>query len=218
MEFIEFIQKFFIFLVPGILGLIIFNYYNPHKQRHYYIEFLYIILCSFFSLLTVDIVFGLIKLLFPCFIFKSLDIIRYISTMDGTMPTSNMIFSIIIAVTYALIGTKLNYHNTLFKIANKFKITYRTNNTTVWEQALAIKSYLVVRDYVTKNTYFGQVIEFSDNSEIRELLLNNVNVYDEESNFLYHAEEVFLSRLHNEFSIETYNYKNNQMEADQIAK
>jgi hypothetical protein len=214
MEFIEFIQKFFVFLLPGILGLIVFNYFNPCKQKHYYIEFLYIILYSFFSFLIVDSIFALIKRCIPSVPFYPINIVTHIGTLNGEMPLVNMIAAIIVVMIIALTGTKINYRNTLFKMANKLKITYRTNNTTVWENALHDKTYVVIRDYITKNTYYGQLLEFSDASDLRELRLGSVSAFNEESELLYEVNEVFISRGHNEFSIETYNYEENPIKKE----
>ena len=75
----------------------------------------------------------------------------------------------------------------------------------MWEHVFDRNDIVVVRDKVTTNTYYGRVVAFSDNSEIRELILEDVYVYDQEGDRLYHTESVYLSRNHNEFTVETYN-------------
>ena len=65
--------------------------------------------------------------------------------------------------------------------------------------------WIVVRDYVTGNTYYGKVIKYSDGTETRELLLKEVSVWSK-ADGEYKMEEVYLSRLPSEFSIEIDNY------------
>lgn len=82
------------------------------------------------------------------------------------------------------------------------KLTRRIDNQTVWEHVFDDNDVIVLRDSVTGNTYYGKVYSFSDNSENREIYFENVSVFDENSDFLYHAEKLYLSRVHNEFTIE----------------
>ena len=66
-------------------------------------------------------------------------------------------------------------------------------------------SVVTLRDLITGNTYYGSVASYSDNSSNREIYFDNVYVYDKYSEFLYHAEGLYLSRAHNEFTIEIPN-------------
>ena len=204
MEFIQFIQKFLIFLLPGIIGMFLYKTINIHKEQHYYFEFLKIIVLSFFSFLITDLLFGLIKIIFPCFIGESINIIKNIGSLQSEIPALNVGSSIIFAVILSCILTKAHYKNWIFKIANKLSLTRRVDNETVWEHVFDDKAVIVFRDYITKNTYYGAVQSFSDNSENRELYLKDVYVYNEYAEFLYHAEFLYLSRKHNEFCIELH--------------
>lgn len=205
MEILTFIQKFFILLLPGTIGILLYNKINIHKEQHYYFEFLKIIIYSFFSFVIVDVVFWTIKSLFPCFVWSPINILNHISSNNIHIPEENTISAIIVAVIIACIITKVNYNNWLFKLANKLNLTHRLDNQPVWEHIFDDSDVVVLRDYITKNTYYGKVIAYSDNSDIREICFNDVYVYDEKSEFLYHATELYLSRAYNEFSIEVQN-------------
>lgn len=202
MDIFEFVQKFFLFLLPGILGSYLYGSLNVQKEQHYYFEFLKMIMVSFVSYLATDVLFWGIKKLFPCFIYAPIDIVHKIGSSEAVIPTANVLGAIILALILACIFTKARYENWLFKLANKLKLTRRIDNQTVWEHVFDDSDVVVLRDRITKNTYYGKVISYSDNSENREIYFENVRVFDELSNLLYHAEKLYLSRAHNEFTVE----------------
>lgn len=202
MDIFEFVQKFFLLLLPGILGSYLYASLNVQKEQHYYFEFLKIVMFSFVSYLVTDVLFWGVKALFPCFICAPIDIINKIGSAEVTIPTANVLVSIGFALILACVLTKARYENWLFRLANKLKLTRRIDNQTVWEHVFDDSNIVVLRDGITKNTYYGKVISYSDNSENREIYFGNVYVFDEHSNRLYHAEKLYLSRAHNEFTVE----------------
>lgn len=205
MNIFEFIQKFFLFLLPGILGSYLYAALNVQKEQHYYFDFLKIVMISFVSYLATDVCFVVIKKLCPCFIFDSIDIIHHIGAVESQIATANVLVSVILALVLACILTKAQYNNWLFKFANTLRLTRRIDNQTVWEHVFDDSDVIVLRDRITKNTYYGKVISFSDNSENREIYFGDVYVFDKYSNPLYHVEKLYLSRAHNEFTIEIHN-------------
>ena len=202
MSIFEFVQKFFLFLLPGILGSYLYRSLNVQTEEHYYFEFLKMIMLSFVSYLATDMIFGGIKKLFPCFIYSPIDIIHKIGSSETVIPSPNVLGASALALILSCVLTKARYENWLFKLANKLKLTRRIDNQPVWEHIFDDSDIVVLRDYVTKNTYYGKVVSFSDNSENREIYFENVSVFNEESDFLYRAENLYLSREHNEFTVE----------------
>jgi hypothetical protein len=208
MELLLFIQKFFIFMIPGAIGVLLFYYLNPHKDKHYYIEFLVMLMYSFFSFVLTSVLLKLIDRFFNAN-FGSLDIVNFIISNNMHQLTAwHVLLAIVFSICIALLGTRLFDGNNIFRIANKIRVTGRTSNKAVWETFMRTSSYIVLRDNLENKVYYGQVIEYSDDSQIRELQLHDVAVFNEESELLYKAEDVFISRNHNEFTIETYDYKN----------
>ena len=202
MDLFEFIQKFFLILLPGILGSYLYSSLNVHKEQHYYFEFLKMIMISFVSYVTTDVLFCGIKKLFPCFIYAPIDIVHQIGSSASVIPTANVFVSVFFAIVFACLLTKARYENWLFQLANKLKLTRRIDNQPIWEHVFDDSDVVVLRDYVTGNTYYGKVYSYSDNSENREIYFENVSVFDENSEFLYKAEKLYLSRVHNQFTIE----------------
>lgn len=206
MEIIEFLQKFFVFLLPGIIGMYLYGMLNIQKEEHYYFGFLKIIMLSFVAYISTDVLFFISKKIFPNLLCNPIDILHYLGASDRVIPTRNAIVSIVFAGIFACIMTKAQCGNWIFRIANKLNITQRTDNKTVWESIFNDSDIIVFRDEITKNVYYGKVVVFSDNSDNREIYLESVKVFDKESNFLYEAEKIYLSRAHDEFVIEIYNY------------
>lgn len=202
MDLLIFVQKFFILLLPGVLGLLLYNALSIHKEQHYSFEFLKLLCFSFIAYLLTDVLFGVIKWAFPCFRFDAIDIIQQISSEEAALPSANVIMSIIWAIIVACILTKASYENWLFKMANKLKLTCRVDDRTVWEHIFDMGETIVLRDQVTGNIYYGTVDTFSDNSDNREICFGKVYVFDKFGKPLYDAESLYLSRAHNEFTIE----------------
>lgn len=206
MTLIEFIQKFFLFLLPGACGTLLFDALIIRKGANYYIELLRLVFLSFVSFFIVDCIFGIIRKFIPCFIYAPIDIVHQIGANEVSFPTANVIVAILFSLIIACILVKARSENWVFKFANRFKLSRRIDNQPVWERAFDDNNIVVLRDQITNNTYYGVVSSFSDNSEIREMILSNVDVYNELSEFLYHTEHLYISRAHNEFTIETYDY------------
>lgn len=219
MELIEFIQKLFLILLPGIIGVLVINELTIHKEQHYYLELIRVFTYSFFSFLIPDILIRIINCMLricKCSIrFETVDIVKHIASENFTIKTHNEIFAICCAILLSVLITKVKNDNLIFHIAHKLNITRRIDNQSVWDSVFDIDSIVVIRDFVTTNTYYGRVEKYSDNCENREILLKEVRVFDQEGTFLYECESLYLSRQHNEFSIEIYNYEDKSQESEE---
>lgn len=202
MTILDFVQKYLIFLLPGIIGALLYNKINIHKDQHYYLEFIKMILYSFVSFLFSD----LTAYLMPCKLsflkFSPINIIQYISSDKSELPTVNIVVAIIWALIISCLLTKANYNNWIFRLANKLKLTRRTDNEPVWDHFFDNGSIVNLRDLVTGNIYYGSVSSFSDNCDNREIYFDDVYVYNSQAEFLYHSTGLYLSRAHNEFVLE----------------
>ena len=212
MEIVEFIQKFILLLLPGIIGVFLFDAINIRVQKHYYFEFLRILCFSIAAFCVSDGILWTIKKLFPCFILAPVNIIAQINAFAIEIPVSNEFIAIVTAIVLSGMLTKAHSTDLLFKIAYRLNLSRRVDNAPVWENAFNESSIVVIRDQVTKNTYYGRVDRISDNSDIRELLLHDVRVYNDESELLYHTKSVYMSRCQNEFTIEVFDYDDNSQE------
>ncbi len=206
MELANFITKFFLLLIPGTIGILLFYYLNPVKERHYYIEFMKISIFSFlsFSLTSWSIWFS-----------KSspipFDPVQLFTNNAANIGSNELMLSIVFAVILSLVASKINSGNYLFKLLNKIKIINKTSNNQVWDIALRELSVISVRDLKYKLVYYGCLVDYSDNSDIRELYLSNVDVYSD-SSLLYKAEKLYISRNHDEIIVEVSDYSTREEE------
>jgi hypothetical protein len=102
--------------------------------------------------------------------------------------------------------------NVLFRVSNRFKITNRTDNEDIWDELFDEQPWIIFRDYITKHTYWGRVRKVSDKKQEREIVLEEVTVYDENGEELYKMKQVYFCRNSSEFSIEIDNYKKGEVE------
>ena len=103
MDILTFIQKYFVFLLPGIIGILLYHKLNIHKEQHYYLEFVKVITYSIFSFVFADAVFWIIKKLFPCFIYSPINIIHYLTSNVTSIPTANVVLAMIFALVFACV-------------------------------------------------------------------------------------------------------------------
>lgn len=201
-ELIDFFQKFFVFLLPGIVGRFIMVTVNIHKEQHYYFEILSIIVLSTLSYLIADGLFAIICLVWPSAPVQSIGIINRLATAQLSVPFPNVCCSCVLGIVLSCLLTKAVQEDWIFKFANRLKITTRSDDKPVWNHLFDQQSTIILRDTITQNVYFGSVIRYSDNSENKEILMSDVRVFNQESVLLYQMDRVYLSRKHDAFSIE----------------
>ena len=161
-----------------------------------------VICLSLVSYLLTDALFAILGLI-PVFPWRPAHIIQEIASPEIHLPSANVLASVLMGIAIACLLTKADYHNWLFGIANAMNLTDRTDDKTVWDRVFDDGKVVILRDMVTTNIYYGEVYIFSDDKDRREIIFYHVRVYDQMSNFLYHADTLYLSREHNQFTIET---------------
>ena len=137
------------------------------------------------------------------------------------LPTENVLAASIMGIMSVCLMTKAEYEDWIFHLANRLGLTNRADDKSVWDRVFDNGSVVTIRDMETTNTYYGEVYLFSDRGSQRELLLQDVDVYDNSSNFLYHMDFLYLSREHNRFTIEKRDLnmpESTQAEEDNVEK
>ena len=204
MEIAEFIQKFFLLFLPGIVGMLVYNQINIREEQQGYVESLKLVCLSLASYLLTDGLFWALRRI-PGFPWGPVNIVEVIAAEEIRLPAANVFSASVFAVVLVCLLTKAVADNWFFGIARRLSLTKRAGNQPVWEMAFDYGNTVVFRDLVTENTYCGKVMFFSDNSDIREILLRDVVVYDSGSAELYRTSILYLSREHNQFTMEIQN-------------
>jgi len=91
------------------------------------------------------------------------------------------------------------------KIAQKIKVTTKYGDENLFSFYLNAKEidWVYVRDIEANLTYFGEVVSYSENENIQELVLSDVSVYRYEGSIpLYELSSIYLCKDMGKFIIE----------------
>ena len=111
------------------------------------------------------------------------------------------IFSVILAAIFTVMHTNKLH----FKLFRKLKITNKFGEMDVWGYLMNSpdSEWLTIRDFENNLVYDGHLIAFSDNGKDAEILLGNVDVYNNnEGKILYNVYSQYLSLNRSKISIE----------------
>lgn len=204
MTVFDFAERFILFVIPGIIAYSLFYNLVGRKPPTDLLGISYIFIASIFSFIIGNLLLQLINLC-PCIDFRLVEVTQILSGNNGSLSAAGIVSATISAIVLAYFIVLVWDHNWPFQIANRLKLSHRVDNNPVWDYMFDIQPWIVVRDYVTGNTYYGKVIKYSDGSETRELLLQEVSVWSQKDGD-YKMEQVYISRSPSEFSIEIDNY------------
>ncbi len=204
MDIVQYLLQFIYFVIPGFIARSMIEHLTNKKLD----QQINIILNTFLAS-TVSFTFGnlILELMNMCLKnpFNVTNVPLILS--NGEVSMNSLISAVFTSLALSLLCVWCIDGNIIFKIANKLKITTRTDNNDVWDVLLLNSTWIIYRDYVTGYSYFGQVLQFSDTKEIKEILLHEVSVSDEFGEPLYKMEKIYIARNLSEFSIEIDNYK-----------
>ncbi len=203
MELLQFFAQFIYFILPGIIGIYFFrwttNIRNVTEMR---------IIIDAFVLSTVAYLAGngILEFLNDSFSYNFR--ISNITDMlnQQTIEMHSFTASIFTSLFFTIILILIVEKNVFFVILRNLKISEKADNRDAWDRFLKENEWIILRDYVTKNTYFGYLFRYSDRDDIREIVLSDVSVLREDGIELYEMKEVYLARHFNEFSLEVGNY------------
>lgn len=213
MSVFDFIQQFILFVIPGVITYLLFCYLTGRKLLTDLFSIAIIFICSTVSFLLGNLLLLLLNLL-PFCDFQLADVAQILAGNTKGLTVPNLLAAIVSSILLGVLAVLFWDKNLLFKIANHLKISKRTDNDEVWDNMFDSQPWVIVRDYVSNNVYYGCVVKYSDRTTIRELLLVDVMVYSKNDGE-YHMEQVYIARSPSEFSIEIdkYNEETKENEA-----
>ena len=213
MSVFDFIQQFILFVIPGVITYLLFCYLTGRKLLTDLFSIAIIFICSTVSFLLGNLLLLLLNLL-PFCDFQLADVAQILAGNTKGLTVPNLLAAIVSSILLGVLAVLFWDKNLLFKIANHLKISKRPDNDEVWDNMFDSQPWVIVRDYVSNNVYYGCVVKYSDRTTIRELLLVDVMVYSKNDGE-YHMEQVYIARSPSEFSIEIdkYNEETKENEA-----
>lgn len=204
MTVFDFIQQFILFIIPGVITYLLFCYLTGKRLQSDLFAIAIIFISSTGSFLLGNLLLIILNIV-PQFNFKLADVAQILTGNTNGITIPNLIAAIVSSVVLATVSVLFWDKRLLFRFANRLKITGRTDNNEVWDYMFDAQPWVIVRDYVSNNVYYGCVLKYSDNNTIRELLLIDVSVWSKNDGN-YHMEQIYIARAPSEFSIEIDKY------------
>ncbi len=213
MEISELVWKLFILLLPGIITTLFIRYITTNK---YYPPFYFVIYSAILGLglfIFLEIIISFFNISISLINSTKLkwgvnlsvwDII--INSTDGkTIKILELLIAYISAIPFGLLIGYIIQHKIFHRFLQKIKLTSRFADGDVWTYYLRMKEveWIVIRNSANNLAYYGNVISYSESKDKREILLQNVDVFTNDTwKKLYSANTVFLELDDNAFSIE----------------
>lgn len=154
-----------------------------------------------FVLALKILVYGLIAFSLAGVVYRTFNWRFDTFNFDKSLPFSDkvdeIIISIPIAILLAMASIANRTHCWTTGLLRYLKITNYSGTDDIWEYSLSLNGlngeYVYVRDIPNDLVYFGYVEAYSDRNDLRELLLEDVAVYDSRSEPLYTLDRIYLS-------------------------
>ncbi len=203
MEISELTLKLILLLIPGSIACILYERLTIHKQW------------NSFKFITNAILFGSISYVLAQIVFNILGIDSNFDTFWENLPTKEIPYPVIIkasiiSVFVGLIATGLDHYKLINRFGKWIKLTNKYGDENLYSYFLNAKEVdeVYVRDIENNLTYHGLINSYSENDDIKEIVLVDVIVYDyTTSEELYLLDKIYLSRSKENLTIELP-YKN----------
>ncbi|ANU10867.1 hypothetical protein BBH88_11365 [Planococcus antarcticus DSM 14505] len=180
MSFSELTLKLLILLIPGVIAILVIDLFTNHSKK----DLKYFLLHSY----LLSIIAYFIHSLFSHNSF-------FVNILDSRI---NIDLSVVIHVSIIgfLLGVVLSYlinYKILYNLAAKFKLSKKFGDGEVWESIISNNdvSWVTIRDNKSRLTYLGKILHFSDVPGKRELALTEVDVFTEDSDYLYSQQLIY---------------------------
>ncbi len=192
--------KLILLFLPGIISWFILEKLIISKKREFSYYIVYSFLLGFLSYFSYFVLLNLVNLMF-----KTSYKVNFFSLLLNSTEFTNpsIIFEEILSVSILgifvsifILAPIINYK--LFHlILQKIRITKRFSEPDLWSYLFNSENFCWIdyRDLKNKRIYRGKFKSYSDTlGNIAELLLEDVRIYDINSNLLYEVPAIYLAR------------------------
>jgi hypothetical protein len=200
MEISALTLKLIILLTPGILATTIYKRLTiRHKEQSDFMFVVISIMFGMFSYLILQIINYLISLA-KNICSKTIEEYETIKTFSdlsngNSIPYSEVIWACIISIILGFLISKLDHSKLINTFARKWNISNKYGDENLYSYFLNSPDVNWVYVMLIENslTYLGLVESFSETIENKEIVLNQVTVYDyPDSKKMYKIERIYL--------------------------
>ena len=184
--------KIIVLLIPGLISYFIYKRITNRKTKRTDLMFISIsILMGTLSYLALQI----FCFCFDCFDYENLKTFELLST-DSTIPYKEVIGASLFAIFIAYFFTFIDSYNVINNIARLIGASNKVNDENLFNIFLSRKdiTWVYIRDIKNSLTYRGWILSFSENEDGKEIVLNDVTVYNyPETVKLYDLPSIYLN-------------------------
>lgn len=190
-------------MIPGAISYKLFSIWVGNHSEYSYRSFIDIFIFSVVDYLTFDFLRLLRSKIFSFPLSEQIFLLSLLSE-NSDISLFCVIGSSCSGILIAAVASCVKEYDLISCIGQKIGFSKTSGRPTVWEDFLnSNDKWVYVRDHKVNLTYFGYIEYFSDaNSELRELHIKDVSVFDENSELLYEVSSLLLSRNATDISIE----------------
>lgn len=214
----DFLIRIIFIGLPGVIGDQIYQKLKCRASRKDWEDLIGIVIFSLISYALYAAVIGILNvccsLRVPTPLAALFDIDIQISWWEIGGAS---IFGVLVAFPAAYI-----YNNRFWnKIGQMLHVTKKFGDEDIWTLFLELPAsaeWVFVRDYKEKLTYYGWLKAYSESEQERELIIMEATVYNDNSEFLYETDALYLARKRDDLSIEIPKTNGDSAEGDKNDK
>ena len=196
---------------PGIICFFVFDAFTAHRERKVY----EILLCSYIYGMLSYFIYGLLLFLGLTISLAwgggirswKIPVFGWLADVKTELDFLPIAAATVIAFVLAFVLSFCHRKKLLHTIGQRFEVTTKFAELDVWNFAFNLDDarWCVVRDMENNLMFHGYIRAFSDVGEASELLLTQVEVYDEKTSELcYQADRIYLARKKDNLTIQFY--------------
>ncbi|GAB6109534.1 hypothetical protein [Fusibacter bizertensis] len=208
MELTELALLIVVLLIPGTLHIKFYRSLRAIKTKKDWEDYFEVIIIS----VLCYFIYSWIHSILICtdkFEFVEASTLSFVSNQSVKIDYIEVFYSSIIGILLAFPFAYISKKKFINNIGRKLKVTSRISNEDLWYEFNCIDKieWVTVRDYKSNLDYFGHLKNFSDSNENREMILENVTVFKDNTDTEYHVDSLYISRQFDDFSIEYFDFK-----------
>jgi hypothetical protein len=214
MQITELIWNLFLILLPGVVSTLMLRYITTSRQYSIFEFVIYSAVMGIGVFVIMEFFYSVFMILSSLYHRHSIAWGLNLSIWDNFFSgekglNKNEIFiSYILAIPMGVLWGYLLTKKSLIKLFQTLKLTSRFGDDDIWSFYLNSPEtmWIYVRHISNNITYFGKVRAFSDSTEKREILLQEVIAYNSDSwDELYRSDSVYLELNNYDYILESPN-------------
>ncbi|NVO10848.1 MAG: hypothetical protein HXX16_12850 [Bacteroidales bacterium] len=224
MQITELVWNLFLLLLPGVISTLMVRYITTHKQYTIFEFVIYSAVLGIGTFIIMELFCSLGCIILGIFcksvtIKFGLNLSIWDNLFNGqkTLNKGEIFFSYLLSIPIGFFWGFLLSKKIIIRIFQKWKLTSRYGDDDVWSFFLNSPNteWIYLHHKKTNLTYFGKIRSYSDSTEKREILIEDVIVYESDTwTEKYQSNAVYLELNNFEFTIELPKFLENETDAN----